>query len=345
MGCGGVKKVDKAQKRQEAKITVRDLRDAITNMGVLEPKNQILLKSEVSGTVTRLQVTEGTQVRKGDPILVIDPRPYENAKEKLLLQRKKLELETSILLREMEKDSALNAEGAVSQRQLLDQRDRLSLKQIQLNEVDIDIKDVSEKLEKSLLTAPISGTLISLDTKVGEIIVSATTGYSQGTTIGTLANTDSMQVLCNVNEVDYHTITPATPVNVFLESDPAARAPGRISFISKSAKLQEGRAVRSFEIRVDVLKMHPKMVPGINVTVEFVLLDKPKVHVLPAHFIRVPEGKENKEAVVLVKKADGKTEERALKTGVTDFKFTEVISGLSPEETVVEPQDDKSDAR
>lgn len=331
-GCAD-KEASAETKREEAKLEKKDLRDVVTLLGLLEPKNQIEIRSEVSGAVTKIFVQEGASLKIGTPILLIDPRPYENEKEKLTLQRKKLELEYAIQYREWNKDSLLDVQGAVSSRQVQDQRDQLALKRLRLDEIDIDIKNVNEKLEKTTLTSPINGTLLSLNTKVGEIVVSATTGYSAGSTIGILANTDSMQVTCYVNEVDYQSIDINTPVNIMLASNQDISAKGRIALISKFAKPLEGKPTRNFEVRVDVYQLPKQMSPGINVTVEFVVLDKKGVMALPCSFV---QQKGTDQGVVTVISQSGKEEERKVKTGATDYKSIEIIEGLKPEESVVE---------
>ena len=341
--CSSSQKENESAKRKEAKLSTRTLRDAITQMGILEPKRQILLKSELSGTVTKIYVTEGELLKKGQSILGIDPRSYENMREKLLLQRKKAELELSIMQREYDGNAALNKDGGVSERKMEDLKDRLELKTLALSEIDIDLKDVNEKLSKAVLVAPISGTLLSLNTKEGEIVVSATSGYSEGTSIGILASTDSMQVICSVNEADYHSINMKTPASVYLESDPEVKAKGRISFIARSAKAVEGKPVRDFEVKVDVFDLPSTMVPGINVSVEFVLLEKMDALCIPAGFIT--NGDKNK-GTVTVKNTDEKEKEIILVLGATDFKFTEILNGLTKEDIVLEPiskkkEDDK----
>jgi RND family efflux transporter MFP subunit len=334
--CGkGGPEAKQAPKQQEAVLAKTDLRDVSTQIGTLEPKNKVLLKSEVSGTITKIFVKEGEVLRKGVPILLIDPRPYQNMREKLMINRKKTSLDLNILNRELQKDLVMSQEGAVSQTKLKDQQDKVELKQLELQALDIDLKDVNEKLEKAELTAPISGTLMSLAVKEGEIIVSATTGYSAGTDIGTLANTDAMEVLCDVSEVDYHSLAAGGPAQIYLESDPSARAKGTISFISKAAKVLQDRTVRTFEVRIDVTDLHPKMVAGINVSVEFVILDKKGVLALPAAFVQQELGDSGPTYHVLVKKG-GKMEKRPVQVGATDYKFTEILSGLSEGETVVD---------
>jgi len=335
-GCStDQKKNDPVNARRKARLERKDLRDAVTLLGVLEPKNQISLKSEVSGVITCIYAMEGSELKPGDTILTIDPRPFENAKVKLMLQRKKTELEYGILEREYRNDSVLAASGTVSTRSVQDEWDRLALKNVELDAIDIDIKDVNEKLQKSALTAPINGTLLSLDTKVGEIVVSATTGYSGGSTIGILADAHVMQVNCRVNEVDYHALTPETPVSLYLETDPTVRAKGRIAFISRNAKLEENKSVRSFEVRVEVMENNPRLVPGINVSVEFIILDKSDALVLPCDFVQPRPGKT---PIVHRMSANGEETEREVKTGVTDYQFIEILSGLSENDCVLEPK-------
>lgn len=334
-GCGKKPEpVAASAARKEVKVEKRDLRDAVTLLGVLQPKRQVLLKSEVSGIVTKILVTEGQFLKKGTPILTIDARPYENTKVKLSLQRRTAELEYGLARRAYEKDSVLALSGVVPAKEVQDQRDQTELKAIQLNQIDIDIKDLNEKLEKTTLTAPINGTLLSLDTKLGEIVVSATTGYSAGSAVGAIADVDSMQVICSVNEVDYHSLSPATPVKVYLETDPSVKSKGRIAFISPNARLEEGKTVRSFEVRVDVVEKNPRMVSGINVSVEFLTLDKKGVLALPCAFVVEQPGKGS---FAQVKDGKGNEAERPIRTGATDYKFFEVLEGLAEGETVLEP--------
>ncbi|MDQ2901136.1 MAG: efflux RND transporter periplasmic adaptor subunit [Acidobacteriota bacterium] len=51
----------------------------IRAVGTVEPSSIIQVKSQVSGELMRVQFIEGGNVKKGDPLFLIDPRPYQQA--------------------------------------------------------------------------------------------------------------------------------------------------------------------------------------------------------------------------------------------------------------------------
>src|ERR1700723_1383546 len=57
-------------------ITVR-----IPALGTITPLATVTVKTQISGTLQKVLFTEGQLVKAGDPIALIDPRPYEAALE------------------------------------------------------------------------------------------------------------------------------------------------------------------------------------------------------------------------------------------------------------------------
>lgn len=57
-------------KRQDVPILLRGL-------GAVQALNNVLLRTRVDGTLMRVAVTEGQEVKQGDLLAVIDPRPYQ----------------------------------------------------------------------------------------------------------------------------------------------------------------------------------------------------------------------------------------------------------------------------
>ena len=56
--------------RQDVPIWMRGL-------GIVQPLNAVLLRTRVDGTLMRVAVAEGQDVKQGDLLAVIDPRPYQ----------------------------------------------------------------------------------------------------------------------------------------------------------------------------------------------------------------------------------------------------------------------------
>ena len=57
----------------------KDVPIVLTAIGTVEPYNSVNIKPLVGGEITRVAIREGQDVRKGDVLFVVDPRPYEAA--------------------------------------------------------------------------------------------------------------------------------------------------------------------------------------------------------------------------------------------------------------------------
>ena len=51
----------------------------LTALGTVTPYMSVTVKARVSGELLPVKFTEGQQVKQGETILVIDPRPYQAA--------------------------------------------------------------------------------------------------------------------------------------------------------------------------------------------------------------------------------------------------------------------------
>ncbi len=49
----------------------------VRGLGTVQAFNTVLIKSRVDGQITKVEFTEGAEVKAGDPLFQIDPRPYQ----------------------------------------------------------------------------------------------------------------------------------------------------------------------------------------------------------------------------------------------------------------------------
>lgn len=70
-----------------------DLLDKIVRTGVVEPSIKVELMSEASGRIKKIFVKEGQAIRKGDPILSIDPDRLKFHRDRLSLEARKAAIE------------------------------------------------------------------------------------------------------------------------------------------------------------------------------------------------------------------------------------------------------------
>ena len=62
-------------------VTARDVPEYLQGIGTVQPFNTVAVKSRVDGPIVKVAFTEGQEVKQGDLLFQIDPRPYQAALE------------------------------------------------------------------------------------------------------------------------------------------------------------------------------------------------------------------------------------------------------------------------
>ncbi|MEO6846354.1 MAG: efflux RND transporter periplasmic adaptor subunit [Chthoniobacterales bacterium] len=84
-GCGGSKAPPGPPPRavEVAKATVRDVPVYLDQIGNCTAFETVTIQPQVSGPIMAIHFTDGQEVKKGDPLFTIDPRPYQAALNKV----------------------------------------------------------------------------------------------------------------------------------------------------------------------------------------------------------------------------------------------------------------------
>ena len=179
------------------------------------------------------------------------------------------------------------------------------------------------------ITADRSGTVIST--------AGAGAAVESGTSIATIAGTDSLVLTSAVSELNITRIQPGQPVEFTLSAYPDDVFTGTVSKIAGSARSQYSGAV--LETVVDVLispdTTDPRLRSGLTADVRFQLSDPRKICVLPYNAIGQDE---EGEYVYLLE--DGAAVKHKIFTGAEFSDGTEVIKGATINDKVfLDPED------
>lgn len=179
------------------------------------------------------------------------------------------------------------------------------------------------------ITADRSGTVIST--------AGAGAAVESGTSIATIAGTDSLVLTSAVSELNIARIQPGQPVEFTLSAYPDDVFTGTVSKIAGSARSQYSGAV--LETVVDVLispdTTDPRLRSGLTADVRFQLSDPRKICVLPYNAIGQDE---EGEYVYLLE--DGAAVKHKIFTGAEFSDGTEVIKGATINDKVfLDPED------
>ncbi|MGO8787255.1 MAG: efflux RND transporter periplasmic adaptor subunit [Terriglobia bacterium] len=131
----------------------------LDNIGTVTPVYTDSMTSQVNGLVNAVHYTEGQRVRKGDPLVDIDPRPYQAS---LLQAQGALERDQSVLAQaqmDLERYRAAWARNAIA-KQTLDDQEKLVLQDEGIVKNDQGTVQYDQvQLDFCHITAPIAGRL------------------------------------------------------------------------------------------------------------------------------------------------------------------------------------------
>jgi multidrug resistance efflux pump len=203
-------------------------------------------------------------------------RSLEYAQENLEVARAQYNLAAAGL----NNDTAVSAQtGVVSAQQALEQATtgpkekditaaRLNVEQAQLSlqQSQLALEQAQEALDEAQLTAPWSGTVLTVDVSAGAFV-------GAGTPIVTLLDTTNLQFhTSNLSERDLAEIEPGNPVEITLKSYPSAPIQGIVARIAPQAGGLIGDAA-VFTVMIDLtetnnLNLRPGMTGRAEITNE-----------------------------------------------------------------------------
>jgi HlyD family secretion protein len=186
-------------------VAPREVKASILASGNLVFREQALLSPEVIGKVRAVLVEEGDQVEAGQVVLRLDEQVYqaEVAQQEAFVRQQRINIERQRLgvdnaERQWNRVRELSRRGLLDDTQSDNARHAFEVAKVELRasrealkQAEASLQQARERLAKTEIRAPIAGTVMALDIKVGETAVSSATGIA-GSSLMTIANADSL---------------------------------------------------------------------------------------------------------------------------------------------------------
>ncbi len=202
--------------------------------------------------------------------------------------------------------------------------------QILLEQARLDVQQAKRKLAQLSLPAPFAGVVSALDVKAGE-------NAGPQSTI-TLVDIAQLITDVNVDEVDIAKVRDGQEVTVRLDATPGDEIKGTVTRISPMSKLVNG--VVTYSVRVTIPATQgaqpsgPK--PGMTANTRIVLERRDNVLLVPNWAVR--RDKASGATFVTIPAADNKTQELEVKLGLKDDDHSEILSGVTDGQKLLEPK-------
>ena len=260
VACGGGK--DKAPFVQTALVSRRTIVIDAEATGAVEPINVVEVKSKASGLITKMTVETGTLVKPGDLLVQIDTRDVQNqynqAEADLKASQAKLQVSDA---QKKRSDELYKARVITSQEFESASLDFENAKAALIRSAaNLDL--AKQRLEDATVTAPTVGTILTKTVSLGQVITSATSSATGGTTLLTMADLGKVRVRALFNETDIGQVRPGQSAAVTVDAFPDRRFQGIVEKIEPSATIQQN--VTMFPVLVTLDNSESLLKPGMN---------------------------------------------------------------------------------
>lgn len=252
-------------------VETRTVTQTVTASGRVQPEVEIIISPDVSGEIVQLPVVEGQQVQRGELLARIKSDFYEAQVEQADAQLSQAKANLS----QQEANLLLQQQTLDRQRQLyeaevipLDQYEQ-SDTQYKVAQANVDaarfnvesaqarLRESQEQLRKTVLYAPMSGTVSQLDIELGERVTG--NELQAGTTVMKVARLDQMELEVEVSENDVVNVALGDTASIEVDAYPNRIFKGVVTEIANSARLQGStfqEQVTNFPVKVRILDLH-----------------------------------------------------------------------------------------
>ncbi|MDX1278707.1 efflux RND transporter periplasmic adaptor subunit [Oceanihabitans sediminis] len=319
--------------------------------GNIVPKDEVLIKSNISGVVEEIFVEAGEYVKAGDLIAKIRVIPnvssLTNAKGSIALnqtalQTAQINFETQEASYKRQK--ALFDKGVISandfeaiQNTYLQAKQSVEQAKININTArqNYDIIKTGTtsglgNIAQTQVRATVSGMVLDVPVKEGNQVIEAN-NFNEGTSIVSLADVKKMIFEGKVDESEVGKIKEGLPLEITVGAIEDQKFDAVLDYIAPKGVAENGAI--QFEIKGTLQKIDSIFIrAGLSANAS-IILDKAE-NVLAIKEALVQYDEKTKTPFVELEVSDQKFERKDVELGISDGIFVEVKSGVSKEDKI-----------
>jgi len=312
-----------------------------TRAGTVTACRRARLAPSAGGQIVKLWVKEGDRVKAGQPLLELwnhDLAAQRDLATRQLATSEERRREACIMAnnakRDAERTRQLAAQGFVSPQRGEDALAEARARQANCDALAADVKRAQAQirvtlagLERTTLNAPFAGIVAMVTGEVGEYTTPSPPGIPTPPAVDLIDDT-CLYVTAPMDEVDAPRLKAGQPARITLDALPGQIFDGRVRRIAPYVTEVEKQA-RTVDVEVDFAETERRpLLVGYSADAEVIIERRDKV-------LRVPTQAIQQDGTVLVLGKDDKLEARSLKTGLANWAFTEIVSGLAAGDRVL----------
>jgi len=336
-----------------AKAEMGDIPVQVRQIGSVDPVAVIAVKAQIGGELTKVLFKEGDDVRKGQRLFEIDPRPYQQAidqaqaaveKDNALIRQAEANLardrvQSAQAKEQADRYAAMAKDGLISadQNSTYQTTYRASDQTVRADEAAINSAKASLNVDMAALeTAKLNLSYCSIDSPIdgraGGLLVQA----------GNLVKANDTNALVNINQMqpiyvtfsvpeqlldEIRSYSKAAPLAVTAVLSPGHSSVGHLTFIDNQVDSTTG----TIKLKAEFANADRSLWPGQFVNVVVTLRTLHGVTIIPSEAVQ--SGQQGQ--FVFVVQPNGTVTNKLVKLGQEVDKRIVVESGVNPGDTVV----------
>ena len=303
-------------------------------LGQFSAVDTVELRAQVGGTLTAIAFQDGQIVHKGDPLFVIDPRPFQIRLDQAVAQLQTAQAREALAEAELWRAQQLKRSDFGSAENVDQRASEEREAQAAIETAKAAIKDAELDLEFSRVVAPFTGRIGAHLISVGSLVSGSRGGTAATTLLATIVSLDPIHLDFDMSEADYRAYQQAHPkagqhddVAVSLDGDGNFDRHGTLDFIDNVVNRSSG----TIHARVTVPNPDMAITPGQFARLRVATSAAAPVLLVPAAAI-VPD--QSREMVMTVA-ADGTVVPKPVETGDLYQGLRIIRSGLAPTDRII----------
>jgi HlyD family secretion protein len=305
--------------------------------GKVEPRNEILIKPQMSGIISEVYKEAGDMVQAGDIIAKIQvvPDMVNLSSAESRVERAQLAADQS--RNNYERDRKLYESMVISKEEF--ERVELQYKNDQeelraaidnLSLVKTGITKNSAKTSNTLVRSTVSGTILDIPVKVGNSVIQSN-NFNDGTTIASVANLNDMLFVGKIDETEVGKLSVNMPMEITIGAIQDRKIPATLEYVSPKGVEESGAIL--FEMKAAmVLPSDVFIRAGYSANAEIILDKRTGVLTIPESSV---DFSGDSSFVYLLKTEKPQEFERhPVKIGLSDGIKIEVIEGLKANDKI-----------
>jgi HlyD family secretion protein len=291
----------------------------VSSTGTLQAVVTVLVGSQVSGTIAKLNADFNTKVKKDQVVAELDQAKFSARVDETRANLRAAEAglaKSKVALEDASRTFARNKE--LMQRELLSQseldaaqtaydaaRSQLNVSQAQVGQAQAAMNQASIDLGYTVIRSPVDGIVISRNVDVGQTVAASLSAP----TLFTIANDlTKMEVHTSVDEADVGNVSEGQDVTFTVDAFPARRFRGKVFQVRNAPMIVQNVVTYDAVVRIDNKEMLLK--PGMTANVQFLVSQKEDVLTIPNMAIRFKPPEEKNEAQELLRQEQSRAAPR-----------------------------------